>query len=147
MTYDPRNVVSSGFPLDDFTFTYKLSGTVAQANVGNAVTLDTSAASTMKLAADGDEIHGRLTSVEDRTLQGAGTTGAVQRKFKEKLPAAVGHGIVVGDSVCGSATAGSVRKAVLDVDATSGAAKVATSDPITNLVVEVGTDFVVVESL
>jgi hypothetical protein len=135
MTYDPRKVVSAGFPLDDFTFTYNISGAVDQTKLGNAVTLDSTAASTMKLAGDGAAVHGRLVSFEDRSQQGAGKTGAVQRKFKEKLPAAVGHGIAVGNSVCGSATAGLVRKAV------------AGTDPITNLVVEVGTDFVVVESL
>jgi hypothetical protein len=133
--FDPRAVVSYGFPFDDFIFTYNISGAVTQDNLGAALTLDTTAASTMKLAADGDEIHGRLQTYEDRSQQGAGKTGAVQRKFKEKLPAAVGHGIAVGDSVCGGAIAGNARKAV------------AGTDPITNLVVEVGTDFVVVESL
>lgn len=135
MAYDPRKVVSSGFPLDDFTFTYNISGAVTQDDLGKAVTLDTAADSTMKLAGDGAQIHGRLWSYEDRSQQGAGKTGAVQRRFKERLPAAAGHGIARGDAVCGSATAGLVRKAV------------AGTDPITNLVVEVGTDFVVVESL
>jgi hypothetical protein len=133
--FDPRHVVSYGFPFDDFNFTYNISGAVTQANLGAALTIDTTAASTMKLAGDGAPIHGRLQSCEDRTQQGAGKTGTVQRKFKEKLPAAVGHGIAVGDAVCGSATAGNCRKAV------------AGTDPITNLVVETGADYVVVESL
>lgn len=148
MAYDPRAVVSYGFPLDDTTFTYKLSGTVTQDNLGQALSLDTAAASTMKLAADGEAIHGRLFQVEDRTQQGAGVTGAVQRRFKERLKAVAAHGLVVGDSVCGSATPGLVRKAVITIDATSGAKVEATSDPITNIVVEVlADDFVVVESL
>lgn len=135
MTYDPRTVVSYGFPFDDFMFTYNISGAATQDNLGNALTLDTAAAATMTLAGDGKAIHGRLFSYEDRTQQGAGKVGTVQRKFKEKLPAAVGHGIVIGDSVCGSVTPGIVRKAVAGVD------------PITNLVIETGADFVVVESL
>lgn len=134
MTYDPRKVVSSGFPLDDFTFTYNISGAVTQADLGSALTLDTAAASTMKLAGDGKQIHGRLYTYEDRSQQGAGKTGAVQRRFKERLPKTAAA-IAIGDSVCGSATPGQVRKAV------------AGTDPITNLVVEVGADFVVVESL
>jgi hypothetical protein len=86
MTYDPRKVVSAGFPLDDFTFTYNISGAVTQANLGAALTIDTTAASTMKLAGDGAPIHGRLQSYEDRSQQGAGKTGTVQRKFKERFP-------------------------------------------------------------
>lgn len=133
MVYDPRAIVSSGFPLDDFTFTYKLPNTIVQADGGKAVTLDVTAASAMKLTVDGSPIHGRIFSVENRSQQGAGYTGAIQRKFKERLPAAAAHGIVVGDSVCGSAVPGQVRKVA--------------AEPKTNLVVEIGADFVVVESL
>jgi hypothetical protein len=133
--YDPRQVVSHGFPFDDFMFTYNISGAVTQDNLGNALTLDPAAASTFTLAADGDAIQGRLFSYEDRTQQGAGKVGTVQRKFKEKLPAPAAHGIVVGDAVCGGAIAGQVRKAGAGVD------------PITNLDIETGADLVVVESL
>lgn len=133
MTYDPRKVVSAGFPLDDVTFTYNISGAATQDNRGGAVTLDPTAPNTMKLAGEGNPIHGRLASLEDRTQQNAGVTGAVQRQFKEKLPAAIGHGIAVGDSVEGDgAVPGNVQKAA--------AAN-------RTLVVEVGTDFVVVELL
>lgn len=127
--FNIRKVVSSGFPLDDFTFTYNISGVATQDDTGKALSLDPAAASTMKLAADGDTILGRLFSYEDRTQQGAGKTGAVQRKFKERLPAANGHGIVVGDSVVG-AGAGLVKKA---------------AGPNNTLVIEAGADFVVVE--
>lgn len=123
-----------GFPLDDFTFTYRLSGTPTEADAGKAVTLDTTQAGTMKLTGDNDVIMGRLFSVEVRTVDGI-RTGAVQRKFKEKLPAATGHGIVLGDTVVGSATPGVVKK---------GATQ---TEPKFNRVVEVGTDFVVVEYL
>lgn len=131
MTYDPRNVVGHGFPLDDDMFTYNISGVVTQDDIGKAVTLDTTAAKTFKLAGDNDPVHGRLFSYEDRTQQGAGKVGTVMRRFKEKLPAAVGHGIDLGDSVVG-AGAGLVKEA-LAADRT--------------LVIEVGSDFVVVEYL
>jgi len=133
MTYTPESVVSYGFPIDDFTFTYLLNSAIVAADVGKAVNLD-NAANRMKLTGNGQAILGRLYSFEDRTVSGI-KTGAVQRKFKERLPAISGHGIIVGDAVCGSATPGVVRKAV------------AGTDPITNVVVEVIGDFVVVESL
>lgn len=114
MAYTGAGVVSYGFPIDDFTFTYLLSGVAATdeavyAAEGKAVTFDNSAASTVKLAGDGDEIHGRVRKAENRAVLGI-KTAAVARKFKEKLPAATGHGIVVGDSVVG-AGAGLVKKA------------------------------------
>lgn len=147
MPYTPHGVVSYGFPFEDFTFTYELASAIVVGDVGKAVAVDASAGNTVKLAGDGDAIFGRLETFEDRTLEGI-KVGAVSRKFKAKLKAVASHGLAVGDAVCGSTTAGVVRKAVLDVDTTSGAAKVATSDPITNVVVEVLADnFVVVESL
>jgi hypothetical protein len=63
----------------------------------------------VKLAADGEQLFGRLETYEDRDSLSI-KTGAVSRLFKEKLPAAAAHGIVVGDSVVG-AGAGLVRKA------------------------------------
>lgn len=131
MTYDPRKVVSAGFPLDDVTFTYNLSGDLDRNTLGYAVTQDKTAPSTMKLAGAGDPIHGRLCTIEDRTQQNAGVTCTVQRCFKEQLPAAIGHGIALGDSVEGHG-GGLVQKAA--------AAN-------RTLVVEVGPDFVVVEAL
>ncbi|MGN6820260.1 MAG: hypothetical protein ACTHJR_16475 [Sphingomonas sp.] len=134
MAYNPASVVSFGFPIDAFTFTYLISGTVdASADVGKAVALDTTAANTVKLTGDNDVIFGRLVSIENRDSLGF-KTGAVQRRFKEKLPAAVGHGIAVGNVVSGSATAGVV--------------KLATSQTtLHNQVIETGTDYVVVEKL
>lgn len=131
MPYTPNGIVSSGFPLDDFTFTYALSGVAATdaaaaATVGKAVSLDAAAPSTFKLAADGEVILGRIFQAENRET---GRTAAIQRKFKEKLPAALGHAIVVGGSVVG-AGAGLVKAAVAANN---------------TLVVETGTDFAVVE--
>lgn len=144
--YDPRNIVSYGFPLDDTTFTYAINGTTDQASVGKALTLDTSGTSTMKLAGAGDPIHGRLSTLEDRTQQGAGVTGAVQRRFKELLPIKAGlaglDAVAVGDTVVG-AGAGEV-KALND-----GSAK--THNESINLVVALvtiaGSNFAAVEKL
>lgn len=148
MTYNPRGVVSYGFTLDQFTFTYLLSGSPTAANLGHALTFDNGAASTMKLAGDGDAVHGRLSTFEDRTSQGAGKTGAVERKFKDTLPST--GSIAVGDAVCGSSTPGTVRKAipgVISANVSTGVITSTSADPITNRVVEVLTGFVVVEAL
>lgn len=146
MTYDPRKVVSYGYPLDDFTFTYNISGTVDQTSLGKALTQDTSAASTFKLAGDGDPIDGRLWSYEDRTQQGAGKVGAVQRRFKELLPIKAGlaglNVVAIGDTVVG-AGAGEVKSL------NDGSAK--TKNHAINQVVELvtisGTAYAVVECL
>jgi len=137
MAYTPNGVVSYGFPLDDDTFTYLITGLAqtddaAASAAGKAVTQDKTKAAAVKLAGDGDEIFGRVFQAENRAVQGF-MTAAVQRRFKEKLPAAAGHGIALGDSVVG-AGAGLVKKA----DAGAG---------LRTVVVEVFNDAVVVERL
>ena len=72
MSYTPNTVVSYGFPMGQFTFTYLVSGvaltdTATSAALGKAVSLDPSAASTVALAGDGDAIFGRVYSCEART--------------------------------------------------------------------------------
>lgn len=143
MVYTATGVVSSGFPIDAFTFTYYLSGVAADdtavaAAVGKAVMQDTAAANTVKLTTDGAAIFGRVFQAENRAILGV-RTAAIQRKFKERLPATAGHGIVVSDSVVGAA-GGLVRKVASGVPAEVTAGQ-------RNIVVEVGTDFVVVEQL
>lgn len=134
MPYTPNGVVSSGFPIDDFTFTYLLSGVTtevaAAAAAGKAVSQDITAPNTFKLAADGDVIAGRVYVAERRNVEGF-TTASIQRKFKERMPTVAAHGIIVGDRVIGGG-AGLVKK---DVAA-------AVTNP---RVVEVATDYVVVE--
>lgn len=133
MPYNGAGVVSFGFPLDDFTFTYLISGLADQAATdaapGKVVSQDTTAANTVKLAADGDAIFGRVRTAENRTVLGF-KTAAIQRKFKEKVPTAAGYTTpAVGDRVIGGG-AGTVKKAT----ANSGAG--VPSDPV---VVEVFT--------
>jgi hypothetical protein len=144
MPYTASGIVSHGFPqaADPFTFTYLVSGVAATddaaaALAGKAVSLNTAAANTVKLAADGEAIFGRVFQGENRGVLGV-VTASVQRKFKEKLPAASGHGIDVGDSVVG-AGGGLVRLADTGVAAEVTASR-------NNIVVETGTDYVVVES-
>lgn len=105
MTYSPNAVVAHSFSLPDFTFTMNVSGAVALTDVGKAVSLDTTADNTVKLAADGDEIFGRLESVEIDGLDGL-KVGAVSRKFRAPLPVKAGlagfNVVARGDTVVGA---------------------------------------------
>ena len=140
MAYNITGVVSEGFPIGIFSFTYHLTGFAANvtddvvaAAAGKAVALDITAAASVKLAGDGDVIFGRVYVAENRASSGGGKVATVARKFKERLPAAVGHGINIGDRIVG-AGAGLVKK-----DAAAGV-----GNPI---VIETGTDYVVAEKL
>lgn len=141
MPYTPNSVVTQLFSFEDFMFTYLVSGTVTAADVGKAVTIDATAANTVKLAGDDDEVFGRLETYEDRTQEGI-KVGTVSRKMRAKLPTDTGlTGFdvpAVGDTVVGS-TAGAIKAL------NNGSAK--TPDQTKNTVIEVGTGFVVVEKL
>lgn len=65
----------AGIFIEDFQFPFALASGIAVADVGKAVALDTSAANTVKLAADGDVIIGRLEVVENRGAAASGTLG------------------------------------------------------------------------
>jgi hypothetical protein len=128
-----NQLVSWGYSLPDFAFTYYVSGTIdASADLGKAVSLDT-AANTVKLAGAGDKVFGRLESYEDRAVLGI-KVGAVARKFKHLLPIASGltgfDAVAVGDTVVG---AGSGKVKALN----NGSAK--TPDVTDNTVVELVT--------
>lgn len=132
MVQSLNQVVSYGFAFEDAQFTYLISGTVTDADVGKALAQDTTAANTVKLAGLEDVVFGRLEAYEDRAVLGI-KVATVSRQFKAKLPKAA-NVITVGQSVAGSAVAGVVKAA-------------AAQDTNRNIVVEVGTDFVVVEKI
>lgn len=140
-TYTPAAIIQEGFPFGQFTFTYALSGVAATddavaATAGKAVMLDPAAPGTVKLTTDGARIFGRVYVAENRAVLGM-RVASVARKFKERLPAAAAHGIVVGDRIVGAAN-GLVKKATLNAGAGEA------TDPI---VVETGTDYVIAEML
>jgi len=138
----PNQIVNEGFPFGLFTFTYAVStamadDTAAAAMSGKVVSLDTTAAGTVKLAADGDAIFGRVYVAEKRTTLGM-NVASVARKFKERVPTAAGYAApAVGDRVIGGGN-GTVKKA------TANAGAGVPSDPV---VIEVGTGYVIVEFL
>lgn len=98
-----------GFKYPDFTLTFNLSTSTTVDHVGKAMTLDVTAPNTVRPAASGEVILGRLETFEDRAQSG-GRTGAVALKFVDVLPY-TGTAPVVGDRLDGSATIGSVKVA------------------------------------
>lgn len=138
MPYTPNSIVNEAFSFEDFTFTYYITGNPDPVGiVGKAVTFDPSAPSSVALAGDGDHVFGRIYQYEDRTQQGGGKTVSVERKFRRRLPKDDAEVIALGDTVVG-AGAGLVRAA------TTGDTPAA-ADPEVNTVIQVETDYVVVE--
>lgn len=69
----------------DFQFTLNLAAGITSADVGKAVSVDTSADNQVKLAADGEEIVGVIYTVEPRVNEGQ-LIGTIELKFSAKLP-------------------------------------------------------------
>lgn len=80
-----NGVTLRGFQFEDANFTFLISGSPTSSDVGKAVSQDTSAANTVKLAADGDIIVGRLMAVENRVQEGI-VVATVAMQFIDKLP-------------------------------------------------------------
>lgn len=99
-----------GTYLTEAGFTLKVSGTVVQADIGKAVSQDTTAANTVKLAADGDTIVGQLTVYEKRLVEGVNVgTILPANTLNPMFFVYTGTDPAVGDSVVGGG-AGLVKK-------------------------------------
>lgn len=94
--------------LENWQDTFLISGSVTADDVGKLVTLDATAARTVKLAGDGDEIFGRLEVFENRVQEGL-VVGTIATKFIDWVPKT--GTVAVGNGIQGSATAG-VAKAL-----------------------------------
>jgi hypothetical protein len=123
-------ISQQGFIFDSTWLPYNISGSVVVADIGKAVSQDTAHANTMKLAADGDRICGRLETLEARTVEGT-VVGTVSRRFSEAFPILGGETFVVGDTMVGGG-GGLVRVRKVST--------VVTPDPTMNTVFEVLTD-------
>lgn len=100
-----------GIEHEDCNYPYNLAAAIVAADVGKAVSIDTTAARTVKLAADGDVIHGWLVSVEDRTIEGL-KVGTVSLKGGVRFTRAAGApAVTVGAPLCGAGN-GEVRVAL-----------------------------------
>jgi len=109
------NITFRNIHVEEFSFSFFLEASIVADDIGKAVTIDDSAARTVKLAGDDDRVVGHLSTVEDRTVEGV-LVGAVDFKGGYSLPY-TGAAPAIGEGVVGSATAGSVKS--------SGAAAVA----------------------
>lgn len=89
------------FPEFQFTFLISGSGLTAAGVEGKAVALDTAAANTVKLAADGNMILGRVVKFEARVNEGINVV-TVATRFINKLPIKSGETVAVGDTVIGA---------------------------------------------
>lgn len=89
MAYTGNTPALTEFWFEDFALTYLISGSPVYADVGKAVTLDVTAAGTVKLAGAGDVIVGQLDTLTFRTQEGVTTCG-VARKFIAGLPILAG---------------------------------------------------------
>lgn len=112
---------------DDYV-TVNLASGITEDDEGKAVTWDASAANQMKLAGDGNPVHGYLDKVEKRDNEGI-LVGSVLMQGFVKFPLLASDPATYGDSVEGSA---------------GGEVKKSTAAHNLNTVVDKGTDYVVV---
>lgn len=68
-----------GIPVEEFDFTWNLNAAIVAADVGKPMSVDTAAANTAKIAADGDAVFGTLASYENRVQEGI-KVGTVSHK-------------------------------------------------------------------
>jgi hypothetical protein len=120
-------ITLKGITFPDFNLGFNLTDTVADVDavIGLAVTQDTSAANSVKLATDGAEILGRILTCEDRTSQGGGVVVTVETKGGLAIPYTSAPAI--GDTVVGAGN-GKVKAGegngpvVYEIDTTNGQA-------------------------
>lgn len=118
------NVSMDRRPQNEWLYTVKLAAGITDAHIGRAVSMGV-AANTVKLAADGEAILGRLEVVEDNGI------GTVALKFVEQLPIKAGETVVLGGTVVGAGS-GEVKP------------RPTANDLNDNIVVEVRSGFAVV---
>lgn len=133
----------NGMFIEEFQFPFNLKSGITSSDAGKAVSLDTSAANTVKLAGDGDAILGRLEVVEDRTAEGV-LVGTVSLKGGFKLPVKSGETVAVGDTIQGAGS-GEVKTIAVstDTDGTGTPTIKHTVHDGRNIVVEVGTGYAI----
>lgn len=104
MPYSILDIVLEAFSMEDFAFTYFITGDPDETDiVGKAVALDPSARGSVALAQADDLVFGRIYQYEDRTQQGGGKVVTVERKFRKRLPKDTGETVNIGDTVVGDA--------------------------------------------
>lgn len=90
--------------------------------VGSAMSIDTNVTPVygqppqLKLAADGDEIFGRLETIENRVQDGLGLLGTVSLRFIGSLPMKADETPAVGASIVGAGSGTVKTRPAYDVD-------------------------------
>ncbi len=129
MTNSFSTVFIDGTTQPDFDYGLKYSGTIDADDVtdGKALSLDTTVANTVKLAANDDLIIGRLFQLEDRVVEGI-QMATFRTKGGLRFPKNESETIALGDTIIGAG---------------DGLVKSAGSADSSNRVIYVGTDYVV----
>lgn len=139
---DPRNTVdfvgidysAQTFIIDNSTITYSATATNGSSQVGLAVAL--SAANTIELAGDGEEILGKLISVDSDNKAVVQTGGYME------LPAGTGASLTVGKKIVGDllvSAEGYIREVATGTAAELGVAR--------GMIIDAGTTTAVVVKL
>lgn len=130
--FDGQGGVYMTFIIDNSTITYSATTAYGSAQVGLAVAL--SAANTIELAGDGEEVVGRLDSVD------ANLKARVQIGGAMKLPAGTGASLTVGKKIVGDllvSAEGYIREVATGTAAELGVARGMILDAGTTTAVEV----------
>jgi len=128
-----------GMTHEKFHYPFYLVAGITSADVGKAVAIDTSAANTVKLAGDGEQVIGNLVVVEDRGVEGVlvGTI-ALRGGFRFQEVDTPALALAIGDTVVGAGD-GEVRAR------TNAAGDAKEADHSDNIVVDVdGTNITIV---
>lgn len=103
-----QGVTLSGHFHEDSQYTFVLNAAITKADIGKAVRV--TGANTVSLVGDGEEIDGRLETVEDRVQEGI-KVGTVNACAGVNFTLKTGDALAPGDWAVGGG-AGAVRKAL-----------------------------------
>lgn len=114
MTAQIGKISLKGIYHDDSAYTFLLASGITTADIGKAVTIDSTAANTIKLAGNQEVILGRLESVEERTAEGitVGTiicAGSFEFFIDTDATASPDQTPAVGDFITGAALSGGAK--------------------------------------
>lgn len=121
-----QGISLDGMTHNDFHYPFHLATTMVAADVGKPVAIDATAANTVKVAGDDDEIIGKLVTFEDRTIEGI-KVGTVALRGGFRFPVLASDPLKAGDTAVGAGN-GDVKAA-------------ATANHASNIVVEVANGF------